>query len=92
MRRTFAPAEQLRLRGYPCNGVFLVVLSTFFAWSLRVALLSFDTLSDLTLAGVLNQGLRIVIFIGPVLIYLRYFEKASVLAFLKLNRLRAGSV
>ena len=32
------------------NRVVLVVLFVFSAWSLRVALVNFDTLSDLTLA------------------------------------------
>ncbi len=40
------PAKQLPF------GVLLVVLFTFVAWSLRVAFLDYDGLSDLTLAGV----------------------------------------
>jgi hypothetical protein len=40
------------------NGVFLVVLFVFSAWSPRVSLANFDTLSNLTLAGVLNEVLR----------------------------------
>jgi hypothetical protein len=32
------------------SGVFFVVLFVFSAWPLRVALVDFDTLSDLTLA------------------------------------------
>jgi membrane protease YdiL (CAAX protease family) len=71
--------------------VFLVVLFTFFAWSLRVAFVSFDTLSDLTLAGILNEGLRTVIFVGPVLIYLRYIERAPALEFLRLNKPRKNA-
>ncbi len=73
------------------NGVFLVVLFTFFTWSLRVAFVSFDTLSDLTLASVLNEGLRAVIFVGPVLIYLRYVERAPALEFLRLNKPRKNA-
>jgi hypothetical protein len=57
------------------NGVFLVVLFVFSAWSLRVALVNFDTLSGLTLASVLNEVLRAVVFVGPVFLYLRYVEK-----------------
>jgi hypothetical protein len=52
------------------NGVFLVVLFVFSVWSLRVSLANFDTLSDLTLAGVLNEALRAAIFVNPVFIYL----------------------
>jgi hypothetical protein len=81
-------AKQLR------NGVFLVVLFVFSAWSPRVALVNFDTLSDLTLAGMLNEALRTVIFVGPVFLYLRYVEKAPVLAFLRISRpreLRGGT-
>lgn len=73
------------------NGVFLVVVFTFFAWPLRVAFVSFDTLSDLTLAGVLNEGLRAVIFVGPVLIYLRYVERAPALEFLAMNKPRKNA-
>jgi membrane protease YdiL (CAAX protease family) len=73
------------------NGVFLVVVFTFFAWPLRVTFVSFDTLSDLTLAGVLNEGLRAVIFVGPVLIYLRYVERAPALEFLAMNKPRKNA-
>ncbi len=62
-------AKQLR------NGVFLVVLFVFSAWSLRIALVNFETLSDLTLASVPNEVLRAVVFVGPVFLYLRYVEK-----------------
>ncbi len=65
-------------------GVLLVVLFTFVAWSLRVAFLDYDGLSDLTLAGVTNEALRAVIFVGPVLLYLRYVEKARATRFLRL--------
>ena len=65
-------------------GVLLVVLFTFVAWSLRVAFLGYDGLSDLTLAGVTNEALRAVIFVGPVLLYLRYVEKARATRFLRL--------
>jgi predicted glutamine amidotransferase len=75
-------AKQLR------NGVFLVVLFVFSAWSLRVALVNFETISDLTLASVLNEVLRAVVFVGPVFLYLRYVEKAPVLAFLRISRPR----
>jgi len=71
------------------NGVFLVVLFTCFAWSLQVTFVSFDALSDLTLTGVLNEGLRAVIFVGPMLIYLRYVERAPALEFLRLNEVRS---
>ncbi len=67
------------------NGIFLVVLFTFLAWMLRVAFVGFDTLSDLTLAGVLNESLRALIFVGPVLLYLRFVERARAVEFLKLN-------
>ncbi|MDQ4062751.1 MAG: hypothetical protein M3122_02410 [Actinomycetota bacterium] len=77
---------RLRAMKHLQNGVFLVVLFTFFAWSLRVAFVSFDTLSDLTLAGLLNEGLRAVIFVGPVMIYLRYVERAPALEFLGMKR------
>lgn len=62
----------------------------FSAWSLRAALVNFDALSDLTLAGVLNEALRAVIFVGPVFLYLRYVEKAPVLAFLRISRPHAS--
>ena len=67
------------------KGVFLVVIFTFLAWTLRVALMSFETLSDLTLAGVLNESLRALIFVDPVLLYLRYVERTRAVEFLKLN-------
>ena len=72
------------------SGVFLVVLFVFSVWSLRVALVNFDTLSDLTLAGVLNEALRAVIFVGPVFLYLRYVEKAPAPAFLRISRPHAS--
>ena len=59
---------------HPRNRLVLVVLLVFSAWTLRVALVNFDTLSDLTLAGVLNESLRALIFVGPVFLYLRYVE------------------
>jgi uncharacterized protein len=65
-------------------GVLLVVLFTFVAWSLLVAFLGYDGLSDLTLAGVANEALRAVVFVGPVLLYLRYVEKARTARFLQL--------
>ena len=65
----------------PC-GVLLVVLFTFSAWSLRVAFLGYDGLSDLTIAGVANEALRAVIFVGPALLYLRYAERAQATGFL----------
>jgi len=66
-------------------GVLLVVLFTFVVWSLRVAFLGYDGLSDLTLAGLANEALRAVIFVGPVLLYLRYVEKARATRFLRLG-------
>ena len=68
--------------------LLLVVLFTFLAWSLRVAFVSFETLGELTFDGLLNEALRTVIFVGPVLLYLRYVERAPVLAFLKITRPR----
>lgn len=65
-------------------GVLLVVLFTFVAWSLRVAFVGYDALSDLTLAGLANEALRAVIFVGPVLLYLRYVEKTRATRFLRL--------
>ena len=65
-------------------GALLVVLFTFVAWSLRVAFLGYDGLSDLTLAGVANEALRAVIFVGPGLLYPRYVEKAGTPSFLRL--------
>ena len=63
----------------------LVVLSTFLAWSLRVMLLNFDGLADLTVDGLRNEALRAAIFVGPVLLYLRYVEGAPALAFLEIR-------
>lgn len=65
-------------------GVLLVVLFMFVAWSLRVAFLGYDALSDLTLAGVANEAVRAVIFVGPVLLYLRYVEHARATRLLRL--------
>jgi membrane protease YdiL (CAAX protease family) len=70
--------------------IFLVVLFVFSAWSLRVGLVNFETLSDLTLAGVLNEALRAMIFVGPAFLYLKYVEKAPVLAFLRISRPHAN--
>jgi hypothetical protein len=67
---------------YARPGLFLVVLFSFSAWSLRVSFLGFDALSDLTLEGVLNKTLRLAIFVGPVLFYLKYGERARVLIYL----------
>jgi len=72
------------------SGVFLVVLFVFSAWSLRVGFVSFDTLSDLTLAGVRNEALRAVIFVGPVFLYLRYIERAPALESLRVSRPHAN--
>jgi hypothetical protein len=91
MRPRIEASGQARVARLLRNGVSLVVLFTFLAWSLRVAFVSFDTLSDLTLAGVLNEVLRTVIFVGPVLVYLRYVERASILAFLKMNKPRENT-
>ncbi len=91
MRPRIEASGQARVARLLRNGVSLVVLFTFLAWSLRVAFVSFDTLSDLTLAGVLNEVLRTVIFVGPVLVYLRYVERASILAFLKINKPRENT-
>lgn len=88
MNRTVGESRRPDVSRHFRNGVFLVVLFVFLAWSLRVALLSFDTLSDLTLAGTLNEALRAVIFVGPVVLYLRYVERAPVLAFLRINKPR----
>jgi hypothetical protein len=77
-------AKQLR------SGVFLVVFFVFSAWSLRVALVNFDTLSALTLASMLNEVVRAVIFVGPVFLYLRYVEKVPVLVFLRISRPHAS--
>lgn len=62
--------------------LLLVVLLTLLAWSLRVALVNFQTLADLTVSGLLNEALRAVIFVGPVLLYLRFVERAPALSFL----------
>jgi membrane protease YdiL (CAAX protease family) len=67
------------------NRIFLVVLFTFLAWTLRVTFLNFDALSDLTLAGLRNESVRVLIFVGPVLLYLRFVERARAATFLKLN-------
>ncbi len=83
--------RRIRIRKYISSGVFLVVFFTFFAWALRVAFLNFDTLSDLTLAGALNEASRFAIFVGPVIVYLRYVERAPTLAFLKIKRPHANS-
>ena len=72
MKRTAAVPRGRRMAKHRRNGVFLVVLFVFSAWSLRVSLANFDTLSNLTLAGVLNEVLRAAIFVGPVFLYLRY--------------------
>ncbi len=56
------PAMAKHLR----NGILFAVLFAFVAWSLHVALSSFDTLSDLTLAGALNEAIRAAIFVWPV--------------------------
>lgn len=90
MKRTVAASRRPGIARHLRNGVFLVVLFVFSAWSLRVAFASFDTLSDLTLAGVLNEALRAVIFACPVFLYLKYAEKAPVLAFLRIGRPRAS--
>ncbi len=65
--------------------IFLLVLLTFLAWTLRVVFVSFDALSDLTLAGLRNESLRALIFVGPVLLHLRFVERARAVEFLKLN-------
>ena len=65
MKRTVASSRGLDIAKQLSSEVFLVLLFVFSAWSLRVALVNFDTLSDLTLAGVLNEALRAVIFVGP---------------------------
>lgn len=90
MKRTVAVPRGRRMAKHLRNGVFLVVSFVFSAWSLRVSLANFDPLSDLTLAGVLNEALRAAIFVGPVFIYLRYVEKVPVLAFLGINKPRAS--
>ena len=77
-RRRTRPAKRFPF------GVLLVVLFTFVAWSLRVAFLGYDGLADLTLAGVANEALRAVIFVSPVLLYLRYVERTRAARFLRL--------
>ncbi len=64
--------RRVRVQRYLSSGIFLVVFFTFLAWALRVAFLNFDTLSDLTLAGLINEALRFVVFAGPVAFYLKY--------------------
>ncbi len=90
MKRTAAEPRRPDITRCLRSGAFFVVLFAFFTWSLRVALLDFDTLSDLTLAGALNEALRAMIFVGPVVLYLRYVERAPVLAFLRINKPRAS--
>jgi uncharacterized protein len=92
MKRTVAPSRGLGTAKHLSSGVFLVLLFVFSAWSLRVALVNFDTLSDLALGGVLNEALRAVIFVGPVFLYLRYVEKAPALVFLRISRPRTSFV
>jgi hypothetical protein len=83
--------RRIRIRKYLSSGAFLVVFFTFFAWALRVAFLNFDTLSNLTLAGALNEALRFAFFVGPVVVYLRYVERTPTLTFLKIKRPHANS-
>ena len=90
MKRMAAVPRGRRMAKHRRNGIFLVVLFVFSAWSLRVSLANFDTLSALTLAGVLNEALRAAIYVNPVFIYLRYVEKAPVLACLKISKPRAS--
>ena len=71
--------------------LMLVVLFTFLAWTLRVALLSFETLADLSPGGLLNEVLRVVIFVGPVLLYLGYAERGPVLASFKMDAPRRNA-
>lgn len=91
MRRATAISGRSRAAKLLRNGVFVVVLFTFLAWSLRVTFVNFETLSDLTLAGVLNEALRATFFVGPVLIYLRYVERVPALGFLRLNKPRGDA-
>lgn len=65
--------------------LLLVILFMFLAWSLRVAFVNFDGLADLTVDGLLNEVLRTIIFVGPVLLYLRYVERAPALEFLEIR-------
>ena len=92
MKRAVAASERLRTVKHLRNGLLLVVLFSFLAWALRVWLVNFDSLSDLTLAGVLNEGLRGVIFVGPVLIYSRYVERSRVLESLCIRSPRRNAV
>ncbi len=90
MKRTVAASRGPGVAKYLRNGVFLVVLFVFSAWSLRFALVNFDALSDVTLASVPNEVLRAVVFVGPVFLYLRYVENAPVLALLRISRPHAN--
>ncbi len=54
--------------------LLLVVLFTFLAWTMRVAFVNFDDRGDLTVYGLRNEALRVVVFVGPVLLYLRYVQ------------------
>ena len=84
MDGTTAARGRKRAAGRLPLRVLVVVLFTFVAWSLRVAFLGDDTLSDLTPAGVANEALRAAIFVGPALLYLRFVEKARAARFLRL--------
>jgi membrane protease YdiL (CAAX protease family) len=88
VRRAIAAAGRPRAIKLLHSRVLVVVLFTFLAWSLRVAFMGIETLSDLTLAGVLNEVLRGAIFVGPVLVYLRYVERVPAVEFLRLNKPR----
>ena len=57
-----------------------------------MAFLSFEGLADLTAGGLRNEVLRAAIFVGPVLLYLRYVERTPVLAFLKIIGPRRNAV
>ena len=85
MAGTTATRARTRPAGWFPPGVLLVVLFTFVAWSLRVAFLGSDALSDLTLSGVANEAVRAAIFLGPVLLYLRYVERTRATTFLLLG-------
>ncbi len=74
MKRTVPPSRGPGTAKHLSSGVFLVILFMFSAWSLRVALVNFDTLSDLTLAGMLSEALRAMNFVCPVSLYLRHIE------------------
>lgn len=65
--------------------LLLIILFMFLAWSLRVAFVNFDGLADLAVDGLLNEVLRTIIFVGPVLLYLRYVERAPALEFLEIR-------